>query len=98
MKLKNVKHIIDAYFDALQPLELVRELETLGYEFERLYESIPFPQSNIVADFSEVYDNILFQEILFDSTSNEVFYTNKILTEQPLLTDSIGNYQYAMAA
>ena len=98
MKLKNVKHIIDAYFDALQPLELVRELETLGYEFEPIHESIPFPQSNIVADFSEVYDNSLFGESLFDSTSDGVFYTNKILTEQPLLTDSIGNYQYAMAA
>ena len=98
MKLKNVQHIIDAYFDALQPLELVRHLETLGYEFEPIEDPMPFPQSKIVADFSEVYDNTVFEGGFFKGILNEVTYTSKILTAQPVLTDCIGNYQYAMAA
>ena len=94
MKLKNVQHIIDAYFDALQPLELVRHLETLGYEFEPIEDTMSFSQSKIVADFSDV----VFEGGFFEGVLNEVTYTSKILTAQPVLTDCIGNYQYAMAA
>lgn len=98
MKLKNIKHIIDAYFDALRPMELVHHLETLGYEFEPIDESVFFPQSNTVADFSEVYSNVNFEGVFFDGFFEDVLYTTKKLTQQPLLTDCAGNYQYAMAA
>lgn len=34
MKLATIKKQIDAYFDKVNPLELVRRFEALGYEFE----------------------------------------------------------------
>jgi hypothetical protein len=93
MKLKDVKHIIDAYFDALEPLELVRHLESLGYEFEPI-EDYSFPH---VADFSEVSDNNRFEHTFEGQIELGVSYLNKEFSQQTALTD-YDDYQVAMAA
>jgi hypothetical protein len=96
MKLKDVKHIIDAYFDALQPLELVRHLESLGYEFEPI-EEIPLPQT--VADFSEILGNSRFKDTFTDSLEKGVLYLPKSDSQVVEPTEyPVGNYAYAMAA
>lgn len=38
MKLENVKHIIDAYFDTVSPEKILADFEALGYEFEDINE------------------------------------------------------------
>lgn len=96
MKLKDVKHIIDAYFDALQPLELVRHLESLGYEFEPI-EEIPLPQT--VADFSEIAGNSRFQDTFAGNLEKGVLYLPKRDSQIAIPTEyPVGNYPYAMAA
>jgi hypothetical protein len=34
MKLSDVKHQIDTYFNSVNPLDIVKQFEVLGYEFE----------------------------------------------------------------
>lgn len=95
MKLKDIKHLIDAHFDALTPMELVRRLESLGYEFEPI-EELSFPQT--VADFSEVEGNNRFNGTFVGEEEVGVLYLDKKDTQSAPLTDYAGNYQYAMAA
>lgn len=95
MKLKDIKHLIDAHFEALAPMELVRHLESLGYEFEPI-EELPFPQT--VADSSEVVGNSRFENTFEGKAETGVSYLDKRYTQPATPTDYEGNYQYAMAA
>jgi hypothetical protein len=94
MKLKDIKHLIDAHFDALAPMELIRRLESLGYEFEPIKESY-FPQT--VADFSEVANNNRFESTFDGKAEAGVLYLDKKETQSATPTD-YAHYQYAMAA
>lgn len=39
MKLEDVKHLIDAYFDKVTPEEVIADFEALGYIFEDINEN-----------------------------------------------------------
>ena len=39
MKLEDVKDKIDAYFSTVDPKEIVKHFESLGYQFEDIVES-----------------------------------------------------------
>lgn len=97
MKLKDIKHLIDAHFESINPMELVRRLELLGYEFEQVeVEDNYFPHT--VADFSEVINNNRFENTFDGKAEAGVLYLDKKETKSAIPTNYAGNYQYAMAA
>ena len=70
MKLSDVKHQIDAYFNAVNPLDIVKQFEALGYEFEELlddsssgYEFITTPTTSITGYSTPKYCSPLELEI-----------------------------------
>lgn len=40
MKLKDVQHIIDEYFENVSPEEVIKNFEELGYKFEDINEDV----------------------------------------------------------
>jgi hypothetical protein len=67
MKLATIKNQIDAYFDNVNPQELVQRFEALGYEFEIQDDVFTFPVMPVSDD-----PNWSFTEI----THNEYIYVN----------------------
>jgi hypothetical protein len=104
MKLAQVKHLIDNYFDKLEPLEIVKHLEHLGYVFEPLTnEDSSYTEkmntSITVADFIEIEGNHLFENTFYGG--DKVNYREKTHILPPTCNfgnDIEGNYTYAMAA
>lgn len=102
MKLENVKHLIDEYFKKVDPLELVKYFENLGYEFEPITNDTFLCSETIedetvfVADYMEIKGNYLFEGAFYGGT--EVSYEEKILIESPSNNFNEGNTAYAMAA
>ena len=74
MKLKDIKHLIDAHFAALNPMELVQRLELLGYEFEPVEDNY-FPHT--VADSSDVITNNRFENTFDGKAEAGVLYLDK---------------------
>lgn len=108
MKLQDVKHLIDDYFDKVNPLDIIKRLKALGYEFEPIsdeYDSL-FVQSmqqtiesNVVLEFAEIEGNYLFENTFLDS-DRIIVYENVNYMEKTPSSDfkSAGNYQFALAA
>jgi hypothetical protein len=98
MKLSDVKHIIDAYFDTVNPTEVIKYLESQGYEFEPLEHS--FESFNVVADSDEILCNYQIAINFIDTLDIGVTTKPKLILP-PYGEDTsipVGNYQYAMAA
>jgi hypothetical protein len=105
MKLENVKHHIDEYFKKVDPLELVKYFENLGYEFEPITNDIFLCSETIedemvfVADYMEIKGNYLFEDTFYGGA--EVLYQEKTLLKSPsndFSEGNEGNTVYAMAA
>lgn len=105
MKLENVKHIIDKYFDEIDPLEMVKDLEKLGYEFEVIpdddfiFSTRVDSVSTFVAEYLEIKGNHLFEKTFYGG--DKVNYKEKTHISPPICNfgnDIEGNYTYAMAA
>lgn len=105
MKLEKVKHLIDQHFNQINPLDLVKHLEGLGYVFEPLFnDELPtytpvISQNVIVAEFNEVEGNHLFVDTF--CSEQEIVYREKISMSFPSSNfneESSENACYAMAA
>ncbi len=108
MKLSDVKAQIDAYFDNLNPDDLIKRFEMLGYEFEPIndefehvideYDSI---NVNLIADFPAemVYfpNSPLISYPEINSFVFELLYQDYI-ESKVLNIPNAGNTSYAMAA
>ena len=65
MNLASVKKQIDAYFDNINPQELVQRFEALGYEFEDESFSFTFSTESISEDDYWNLSEITFQEVIY---------------------------------
>ena len=65
MNLASVKKQIDAYFDTVNPQELVQRFEALGYEFEDESFSFTFSAESISEDDYWNLSEITGQEVVY---------------------------------
>ncbi len=97
MKLSDIKHKIDAYFNSVSAVEIVEQFEALGYQFEH-------------ADYHPLFDseinkiNVSFVKDLFIPNSCS-FVQDNITTihstsfeQDPFTANATANTAYAMAA
>ncbi len=112
MKLSDVKHKIDAYFNSVSGGEIVRQFEALGYEFEEAdehpffdYELNMIPVSSVSSlfidtDFSSENDDVLIQFRHSEQTmSIEIMNLDNLIEEDIFVTNNSNlNIAYAMAA
>lgn len=91
MKLSDVKHDIDAYFDAVSASDIVKQLEALGYEFQDVVDE----------PFSTGYDAPSVKYIAVESNKIEIALPTSIqyCDEDSFSTNiSNANATYTVAA
>ena len=78
MKLEDVKHLIDAYFDAVTPEDVIADFEELGYEFEEIPND-EYPKA------LEIEEENALQELHFQSPEiySNNFDNNYRINEMP---------------
>jgi hypothetical protein len=65
MKLATVKKQIDAYFDNVNPQELVQRFEALGYEFEAESDFFTFSEESFSDDDSWNLTEVPYQKYVY---------------------------------
>lgn len=112
MKLSDVKHKIDAYFNSVSAAEIVKQFEALGYEFEDAdyHPSLDYELniisvssiSNLSISNNKMMDNdeiiVQFRDMK-QTMSVEIMNLTKFLQEDSFITSNLqSNIAYAMAA
>ncbi len=108
MKLSDVKEKIDAYFDSVSPMDIVRKFEALGYEFEKIEEenAIEFHASKIKRTYKpfvspkvEIVSILAEIQGVSSKFESDVLKVGQISPDPTFSTEQFqGNYEFAMAA
>jgi hypothetical protein len=72
MKLEDVKHLIDAYFEKVSGEEIIERFETLGYVFEDINEA-NYPEALIIAEKEALAELHFNSSELLERQVNETY-------------------------
>jgi hypothetical protein len=78
MKLEDVKHLIDAYFDKVTPAKVVADFEALGYVFEDIEEE-DYPKALIIAEREALKE---LEEVSVMKSMNENYHLDEITFQE----------------
>ncbi|MCC6724996.1 MAG: hypothetical protein IT258_10835 [Saprospiraceae bacterium] len=107
MKLSDIKDKIDAYFDSVSPIEIVKRFEALGYEFEEIEEDnyVELHASKINRGYKPFSNqkgrkvSTISAEIQGVQSKIEFLEVQQISSDPAFTSEQFkGNYGFAMAA